>query len=865
MKAGIICFVLFLASVVGVTHGDTVQAAMDRAWTTKLPSVYKNESVTETAPYCASYLEKRMIVELRVMRSVCLEGAKLKFGYVNYTGSAQVVVELPYTGEVHMLSGICAQRVCRYAPEQDTLVTTQQSSQYGVSVTLFKHVSKRVQATESGGGIVYTFDSADPEYKIHLQSGKYVATPTFAMSSNGRWVVAELRDAGMAVIDTETFETKQITTEGYRYGYGMDPTYELAISDDGKSVAATGLNAGFRVFDVDDACGQPLVDNLTLQPGKTNCPYSDFGIGNTFANFSTAKRPEFFGNGRELEVIIESWAGITKRVTYLAGNSTVSPKLTMVSLGDSFSSGEGENDAKRYYVESDPKYPCHVSDRAYPALLASALHIPEAKIRNVACAGAQMSDIFGTSSMYWGQGNRLGVAGLGMTIPAADAAKEHAVEHFETGRALQADFVERYRPEFITVGVGGNDAGLMGKLRACAMPGTCEWASEDGKRKTDDEIYRLSGTLEMFYAHLKDRAANAKILIVGYPQVIEKTGTCNPLTNSLLNADERTYMSESITYLNSVIEAAAAKAGVLYADVDLSYGTQKLCGTGTPSAMNGIRFGDDISVLSQLPLLKIIGSETFHPTPTGHELVARDIVSQHPNLLTESMPMPNQSMQTPSTPHAADSHMIRSFAAPFATMTSDRTYHIMLEEGTLQPNVKVTVELHSEPKILATLHADDIGAVHGDVTVPAGTEEGFHTLHVLTTSTANTPIDLYDFVTVGTEKDEMSALVETNDMINVLLPKFLPNLPATTDARFSLADTTDHGGNTFDASVLGARKGIEGAIATPNDAGVVPSKVFGAAKNHLVWVICVLCVAGLAVIGVLFAMAAARKRANRRA
>jgi len=854
VKAGIICCALFFAGVISVMCGGSIHAATNHAWTAQAPTVYKNVPVTDAAPNCVSYVEKRMIVELRVSRSVCMEGSKLRFGYVNFTGSSQVVVEFPYTGEVHMLTGICASRMCRYAPEQDALVTTQQSSQFGVSVTIFKNVSKRVQLKNTDGGPVYAFDTSNPEYMVHATSGKFVATPAFSMSSNGRWVAMEVRDAGLAIVDTETFETKQITTEGSKYGYGMDPSYELAVSDDGKSVAAAGWNAGFRVYDVDDSCGQSLSGNLTLQPGKIHCPYSDFGIGNTFVNFSLAKRPRFFGDGRQLEVIIESWVESPKRVTFLANGSTVSPQLTMLSLGDSFTSGEGETDASRYAIESDVRFACHVSNRAYPVLLASMLHVPNSKAKNVACAGAQMSDIAGRSDAYWGQGNRLGIAGRGLTRADAEAAQELAVENFEAGQALQSSFVERYDPELITVGVGGNDAGLMGKLRACAMPGTCEWATEEGKRKSDDEIFRLSGTLEAFYGNLKDRAANARILIVGYPQVIEPEGTCDAVTATLLNADERKYMSESLAYLNGIIKTAAARAGVMYADVDQSYGNKKLCGSSKPFAMNGVRIGDDVALIAQIPVLKVVGSETFHPTPIGHALVANEISVQHPNLLTETMPAPNQLIQTPAVPHALTTNTARSFSTSFATVTSDRAYQIALKKGSVQPGAEVKVEVHSEPLLLATLYADDEGAVNGNVVVPPNVGDGFHTLHVLTLNISHAAVDLYQFVTIGGVEDTGAPHDKTFYGKNIV-----------SDGTKMGSDRSDAVGadSLPDASVLEAISSNDRWVGATYDSVVKPLEVLKGMKKDSLWYAIGACVVAVAATTLLIVLITARKRSIR--
>jgi len=487
VKAIAVILVIFSIGVIDLCYSSFAHAGSESIWTNGLPRLVKSsEIVSNPATDCASYWQELFVVELGSSRSVCLQGGDgLKIGSFIENGQHKSVVGFPFSTNLHLLEGGC-DSVCLYSPSLDMLVTQQRTSQYGVGMVVFKNVSKRIDRVVVSSSVVkYVFDATHPEYEMKNDKGGYVANRSMNISQNGRWVVTELQDKGLAVVDLKMMTTWQITTEGFRYGQGMDPTEELAISNDGKSVALTGQNSGLRVYDVVGDCGQELVNTLALLPSRTNCPSTDIGIGRFFPNFAEAHRPRFFGDGHQLELVVSSWGRGIHRTTFVTEGTTVAHQLGLLSLGDSFSSGEGETDEGQYVPGTNNAFDtCHVSNRSYSVLIARHLRIPVNEVKNLSCSGARISDIVGDRDMYWGQGNRLGSAGLGLSGIENAAAKERAVDDFQPGRTLQSSFIERYNPSILTVGIGGNDAGLMGKLRTCAMPGTCEWAAGEGVKKT---------------------------------------------------------------------------------------------------------------------------------------------------------------------------------------------------------------------------------------------------------------------------------------------------------------------------------------------------------------------------------------------
>jgi len=751
MKALAAFLVLFFVAIIMGFSAPQTTAEPGLGWTEGLPILAKT-SMLSARPLsdCPTYEQDLFITELGASRNVCVYGdERLRIGTFLESGNTKVAVAFPYTTAMHVLDGACVS-ICRYSADTDTLVTQQTVSQYGRGLVVFQHVSSRIhRITVSDSTVRYEFDASNPEYAMKSDTGRYTWNPSIALSGNGKWAVTELYDHGIAVLNLETFVARHITTSGYLYGRGMDPTEELAISNDGKSVAVTGQNAGFHVFEVRDECGQRLLGDLSALETTVQCPSSDIGIGLTFPNFASAHRPHFFGNGHQLELVVLSWVGAIQRVTYVTAGTPIAHQLKILSLGDSFSSGEGETDDMYYAPGTNTGFDrCHVGLRAYPTLVARSMGISDADAKNLACSGAQLKDMVGSDDDYWGQGNRLGSGGLELSLSQKTAASEKAIDDFQPGRSLQANFIDRYNPEILTIGIGGNDAGLMGKLRTCAMPDTCEWAEGVGIKQTAGEIKRLEETLGSFFASIKNKVESSRVFIVGYPDIIEPDGVCDPVTTVLINHTERIFIQNSIQYLNQVIRAATNKVGFTYVDSEHSFEGTKLCSGNASTAMNGLRFGDDIAVITGLPMLKIIGAETFHPTPIGHGLIAETMLASYPGMVN-TLPVTGE----PSTwwSEASGGAVPSAFATDFAYKDGNQPQQmkVLVPAGTLQPDSIVTIEIHSTPMQLATFVVDDNGGLNGVVSIPADLGQGFHTLHLLGTNRAGAMVDMYQFLTIG--------------------------------------------------------------------------------------------------------------------
>lgn len=755
VKALAVILFLFAISIVTIGCSSEVLATQGVGWTSGIPNVAKNVPMVGSIDNrCATYTQEIFVTEYGSHRTMCVYGDdRLKLGVFFENGSDVTTVQFPYSNTMHVLEGACS-NPCRYSAGTDTLITLQRVSQYGRGLVVFRHVSDRIKrVVVSSSTVRYVFDGSNPDYAMKNDLGQLTWVSAINFSRSGNWVVAELYDHGIAVLNIETMEVIQVATSGHMYGQGMDPTEELAISDDGKSLAVTGQNAGFQVIDVIAGCGQRLIGPLTSLQATITCPSSDLGIGQLFPNFRAGHMPRFFGDGHQLEVVVNSWTLGARRVTYVTQGTPITNQLKLLSIGDSFASGEGEINDTSYEPGTNTQFDsCHVSTRAYSALIARSLDITTTDAKNLACSGAKISDIIGSNDEYWGQRDRLGAAGLGLSYADRMVAQEDAVNNFQPGRTLQSSFIERYNPANITIGIGGNDAGLMGKLRTCAMPGTCEWAQGDGIKQTADEIRRLFDSLGSFFSRIAASVEDSNVFILGYPDIVDPEGRCDPVTMFLMDHVERVFVQNSIHYLNTVIRAAADKAGFHYVDVEHSFDGTNLCSVPSSSSMNGLRMGDDIAVIDALPMLKVIGAETFHPTPAGHELLANTILNQYPALIASPSNIDTIDIE-PASYWGFDERPSgrAAYATDFAyTNSEDKTrMKVSITDKTLQPYSIATVEIRSDPVQLATFVVDEKGGLNGTIAIPASLAQGFHTLHLLASNIAGDQVDLYQFITIG--------------------------------------------------------------------------------------------------------------------
>jgi lysophospholipase L1-like esterase len=170
----------------------------------------------------------------------------------------------------------------------------------------------------------------------------------------------------------------------------------------------------------------------------------------------------------------------------------------------------------------------------------------------------------------------------------------------------------------VTVGIGGNDAGLLGVAEECAKldiirptGSACKnhYASAGG----DPNVAAVNATEPKVAAVIQGihaRAPQAEVMVVGYPDGLPTNGSsCWPLVP--ISAGDITYINGLETSLNSVLKTAAKAYGATYVDTFTSSIGHDACKAPGTAWVNGI-----VPTSAAFPL---------HPNKAGEQNMANQV------------------------------------------------------------------------------------------------------------------------------------------------------------------------------------------------------------------------------------------------
>ena len=229
-----------------------------------------------------------------------------------------------------------------------------------------------------------------------------------------------------------------------------------------------------------------------------------------------------------------------------------------VALGDSYSSGTGT----RTYLADGTS--CQRSVYAYPSLIAASKGYA---LTFRACSGATTADV--TSGQ---------LSALSSTT------------------------------SYVTISVGGNDAGFADVLTTCAQPA---WLSNCGAAIDKATAFinaTLPGRLSTLYAAIRARAPQAKVVVAGYPRVFNGDD-CNALT--WFSPTEESRLNATADLLDSRIAGAAAAAGFGFGNPVAAFVGHAVC--DSPEWLNGL----------SNPV-----TDSYHPNRLGHSAGYTPLISR---------------------------------------------------------------------------------------------------------------------------------------------------------------------------------------------------------------------------------------------
>ncbi|MFX1757121.1 SGNH/GDSL hydrolase family protein [Rhodococcus sp. As11] len=264
-----------------------------------------------------------------------------------------------------------------------------------------------------------------------------------------------------------------------------------------------------------------------------------------------------------------------------AGTEETAPAAdyeSYVALGDSFTAGPGIPPQ----TEGDP---CGRSGSNYPTLVAAGLGIDN--FVDASCGAATSLDFAMPQTTFRG----------GTVPPQYDSLRPDT--------------------ELVTVGIGGNDIGLvqlaLGCVNLSAPPEGASCAitnTTGGADRVDATIDAFAPTYTTVIDEIRRRSPEARIVLVGYPTGI-RDGGCFP--DQRIWPEDATYLQEKIDRLNTVMREQAEAADADYVDLRSSSRDHDVCAAPETRWMAGLQ--------------PAAGSIPLHPNAAGHRNAADQVLA----------------------------------------------------------------------------------------------------------------------------------------------------------------------------------------------------------------------------------------------
>lgn len=253
----------------------------------------------------------------------------------------------------------------------------------------------------------------------------------------------------------------------------------------------------------------------------------------------------------------------------------------LVALGDSYAAG---NLIPRSPVGSPGG--CLRSTRNYSADVASALHTGYV---DAACTGAKLADMTAPEPVL-----------LGTDPPQLNAlAANDAV---------------------VTITIGGNDLGFAKILLTCTVLGvTRPWSDPCERHYTSGGADQIAAAIRAeapriaaLLRNIHGRAPRARVLVVGYPDILPNTGHgCFPVVPFAYG--DVPYLRHSEVELNQMLATEAAASGATFVDTYTATIGHDACSAGNVRDVEG--------------LIPSSPAYPFHPNQRGQQVMAGQVLA----------------------------------------------------------------------------------------------------------------------------------------------------------------------------------------------------------------------------------------------
>lgn len=254
--------------------------------------------------------------------------------------------------------------------------------------------------------------------------------------------------------------------------------------------------------------------------------------------------------------------------TAVAAPAQAAPQpLEWVALGDSYTAGAIDAAGPEYQT---PRDGCVRTTLSYPRVVEAEL-AEQVHLRNVSCGNATIANIAETQQVP-----------IGHHLPPFSTDPDHPFKAV----ALQLDAVTP-DTDVVTVGIGGNSLGFGEIIFTCVQLGI--GSKGEGTPCKDQlgsgiaaRLERVSNEYEQMLTAIHGKAADARVITVGYPSIVPDDATTCRFDNladfSTVTPGDLDWLRTSVLEpLNTAIKSRATARGDAYVDLYASSQGHSVC------------------------------------------------------------------------------------------------------------------------------------------------------------------------------------------------------------------------------------------------------------------------------------------------
>lgn len=266
----------------------------------------------------------------------------------------------------------------------------------------------------------------------------------------------------------------------------------------------------------------------------------------------------------------------------------------VVSLGDSYSSGEGIED---FYGQNLPlsqkvqnyDWLAHRSTLSWPGQI----RVPGANGEILSNYRVQYGES-GTGDIQWYFGAASGAQTKNFDYNANDEDTRNGRQKKDYNKKDDGLFGTKYKDtewlpnqldifnyidnlydvDYVTLTIGGNDVDFVGVITCCIEPTYLEFGNnfilENKLNKLWNNIGSTMADIKNVYEKIHAKVPNAAIIVAGYPKLLEKNGK-----GAIFSKNEATLINENVSAFNlkikELVEASESELNTYFVDVETEF------------------------------------------------------------------------------------------------------------------------------------------------------------------------------------------------------------------------------------------------------------------------------------------------------